>query len=54
VIIFRLSCFFSGVFFGTQPVAVLWLAIDRQGEKLCGSLVAGIPDTHIPDYEQTI
>ena len=62
MIIFRLSCFFSHVFFrflfqvffGAQPFAVLWLAIDWPGKKLCGSLVAGIPDTHIADYEQTI
>ena len=47
------TCFFR-VLFGTQPVAVLWLAIDWPGKKLCGSLVAGIPDTHIAGYEQTI
>jgi hypothetical protein len=59
VIIVRLSCFFSHVFFrclfqvffGTQSVAVRRLAIDRPGKKLCGSLVAGIPDTHIVSHE---
>jgi hypothetical protein len=46
--------FLFQVFFGTQPFAVRRLAIDWPGKKLCGSLVAGITDTHIACYEKTI
>ena len=42
------------MFFGARPVAVLSLAIDWAGEKLCGSLVASIPDTHIDANVYTI
>lgn len=50
--------FFSHVFFGycleCCRLPFCGWRLTGPVKKLCGSLVAGIPDTHIADYEQTI